>query len=408
MEHYLIVADDFTGANDTGVQLRRRGIPVSVVFKDEMIKYDGSVVIDTESRALTVDKTFEKVSQDTAKIKFEKFAHVMKKVDSTLRGNIGAETSALDKHFKAELIIFAPALPDLGRVTVNSIHILNGIPITKTEIARDPKTPVKEDNINKLLQTSFTDEPVVHIGLEAVRSKNIKLNDARIFTFDAETNMDMQNIIQAALAEKKRILWVGTAAMADNLLSINHSILPALAIVASLSSVTRAQVLYAQQQGINLVKVHLYDVLEKKTVAEEYVMEAVELLKEGKDVIVLSASTYSIEEYKKAEEIAKKNGLSSEQMSEYTQKVMAEISGLILKETKVSGVFLAGGDTAMGFFNIVKSEGSSIVTEIAVGIPLMRLRGGVFEGLKIVTKAGAFGKEDAIFYSLRKIKETDI
>ena len=29
---YLIIADDFTGANDTGVQMRRRGFETVVVF----------------------------------------------------------------------------------------------------------------------------------------------------------------------------------------------------------------------------------------------------------------------------------------------------------------------------------------------------------------------------------------
>ena len=29
---YLIIADDFTGSNDTGVQLRRRGYPTKVFF----------------------------------------------------------------------------------------------------------------------------------------------------------------------------------------------------------------------------------------------------------------------------------------------------------------------------------------------------------------------------------------
>ena len=52
-----------------------------------------------------------------------------------------------------------------------------------------------------------------------------------------------------------------------------------------------------------------------------------------------------------------------------------------------------------------RSLGSSIVTEIAVGIPMMRLSGGPFAGLKVVTKAGAFGKEDAITFALRKLKE---
>ena len=59
----------------------------------------------------------------------------------------------------------------------------------------------------------------------------------------------------------------------------------------------------------------------------------------------------------------------------------------------------------MGFFAEARSRGSSILTEVAVGIPMMKLRGGEFEGLRVITKAGAFGRDDTITYSLRKLKE---
>ena len=48
MDRYLIIADDFTGANDTGVQLRRRGLPTSVIFAGRKLPVGtGCVVIDT-------------------------------------------------------------------------------------------------------------------------------------------------------------------------------------------------------------------------------------------------------------------------------------------------------------------------------------------------------------------------
>jgi uncharacterized protein YgbK (DUF1537 family) len=45
------------------------------------------------------------------------------------------------------------------------------------------------------------------------------------------------------------------------------------------------------------------------------------------------------------------------------------------------------------------------VEEVITGIPLMKLTGGEFNGLKIITKAGAFGKNEAIEYCMRKLKE---
>ena len=404
MENYLIVADDFTGANDTGVQVRRRGIDVRVVFSGAQISGGQSAVLDTESRGLSAEAAEAKLAADFASIPFQRFDFVMKKVDSTLRGNIAVETRALAGRFSAELIVFAPALPDLGRTTVNGVHLLNGAPICQTELARDPKTPVREDNITRLLQAAF-DESVRHIDAQAVRENKISLDGARIFTFDAASNQDMQNIIGAALKTKKRVLWVGTAAMADNLLGLRHSLPPALGIVASLSSVSRAQIHYSEKKGVPLIKVSLDKILEKKELVKDISANARRLLLDGKDVIVLSASTYSEEEHSKAEAAASRAGMSVEEMSEWTARLMGELSLAVLKDVKVSGVFLAGGDTAMSFFGAAGSEGSSIETEIATGIPLMRLCGGVFDGLKVITKAGAFGNEDAIFYGLRKLRE---
>jgi uncharacterized protein YgbK (DUF1537 family) len=405
MNHYLIVADDFTGSNDTGVQIRRRGIPVSVVFSGRGVTGKGSCVLDTESRGLSQDEAFRKLASEAGKIPFGDFVHVMKKVDSTIRGNIGAETRALDGLYKPELIVFAPALPDLGRTTIKRIHQLNGTPITQTELARDPKTPVLVDDIWQILSGAFSGERVTHIDLDAVRSGNINLKEGRIFSFDAAANTDLRAIVHAVLAERKRVLWAGAAALADTLLSAERTLPPALAVVASLSSVTRGQVLYAEKQGVSLVKAPLGDILEEKVQPEETAEEALALLEEGKDLILLASSTYSDDEYRKAEASARRLGLSGGAMSAFTQDLMGKLALRLLESAKISGLFLSGGDTAMSCFEKAGALGSHIITEIALGIPLMRLIGGIYEGLKVVTKAGAFGREDIVFYALRKLRE---
>ena len=155
MNRYLIVADDFTGANDTGVQLKRRGVPTSVVFSSDFIASEGSFVLDTESRALGPEEAAAAVRAGLKGVDLTSFGRVMKKVDSTLRGSVAAEIKAVDQLYGSELVVFAPALPDLGRTTVGGVHLLKGIPITRTELAKDPKTPVTEDNITKLLQAVY-------------------------------------------------------------------------------------------------------------------------------------------------------------------------------------------------------------------------------------------------------------
>lgn len=56
-----------------------------------------------------------------------------------MRGNIAMEIRAVDEAFHPELIVFAPALPALGRTTVDGVQRLHGVEICKTELSRIQK-----------------------------------------------------------------------------------------------------------------------------------------------------------------------------------------------------------------------------------------------------------------------------
>lgn len=402
-EKYLIVADDFTGSNDTGVQLKNRGIDISVVFNSEdMDTIPSSVVLDTESRGMKGEEAYRYVDSLMKRVDFSEYAYVIKKIDSTLRGNVAEEIKAIDDSYKSELIIFAPALPDMGRTTENGIHMLNGVPISETEIGMDPKKPVTVDELSEILKNVY-DEPVIHIGLNQVRN-GFELNEARIYTFDAKENQDMQSIVSKAIETGKKILWVGSAAVAEVLMDQVKKVAPAFCICGSVSEVTREQIKEAKKAGINLISVDIPNMLEGNVSKEEYSRQVIALLKEDRDVVLHSSASYDRDEIEKSIEVGKQKNMTLAQISEYTQDVLGKIGETILKECKVSGVFLTGGDTAIGFLNRIKAKGSFITEEIAVGIPKMKVVGGDYDGLSIITKAGAFGKPDAITYGLRKLK----
>ena len=404
-ERYLVIADDFTGSNDTGVQIRRRGVPVGVVLSADSLQDDCSYVIDTESRALPPEEAYKTLSEHLAKVEFSSFRHVLKKVDSTLRGSIGAEVAAVEAVMKPDWILFAPALPDLGRTTEGAVHKLNGVPVAQTEMARDPSAPVRQDNVQALLQEVFS-EPVRHISIQELEGGKLDFSGARIFASDAASNGHLDVLVKSALASGKRILWVGSAALADALLRTEHTVCPALAVVASLSQVSREQLLWAQKQGAQLVCVPMDDLILRRKSPEQIAQEAVEFLQNGKDVLLASSASVDREEgFAKTDKAASEAGMDPKDVCVITQETMGRIARLILDACRPSGVFLTGGDTAISFIRSLEASGSWIDTELALGIPMMRLRGGPFDGLKIVTKAGAFGGQDAISYALRKLKE---
>ena len=241
MDRYLIIADDFTGANDTGVQLKRRGLRTSVIFAGRKPPEDeGCVVVDTESRGVGAEEAAEVMRLACGELRFDDYKYVIKKVDPSLRGNIAAESAVLDELYRPELVIFAPPLPAMGRTTEGGVHRLKGVPLSHTELAGDPKNPVHEDNIARLLAAAYGVQ-VHHIPLERVRG-GFDLSGGRVFTFDAVTDEDLRLIIAGALDTGRRVLWIGTSALADNIMELERRTPPVLGVIGSLSEATGGQV----------------------------------------------------------------------------------------------------------------------------------------------------------------------
>src|SRR5512136_1164630 len=167
----VVIADDLTGANDTGVQFAKQGlktlvligVPASLAELDEDV-----LVVDTQSRASSPTEAYQKVTQTALLFKDrDRFQTIYKKIDSTLRGNLGSEIDAIMDARGLELAIVAPAFPANGRMTVGGCHFLGNAPLEATEISRDPLCPVTESHIPTLIAAQ-TRRKVGHVGIKSV------------------------------------------------------------------------------------------------------------------------------------------------------------------------------------------------------------------------------------------------
>lgn len=321
-----------------------------------------------------------------------------------MRGNIAMEIRAVDEAFHPELIVFAPALPALGRTTVDGVQRLHGVEICKTELSRDPKNPVVEDNLVSLLGRIY-EESIQLKRLPEIRSSSFSLTDSRIFVCDAETDEDLSRIVQATRRSQKTALYIGTAGIADSLMELEQPSLPSLGVAASISTVTNRQMHFCEQQGITLIKLPVDKILQGSDTAEHYVQKAVEALNRGEDTIFLTDTAYDREFLELSYQAGDTLGLTPLEIGDRVRSIIGHGATEILRQAKVSGVFLTGGDTALGLLMNVGADGSEILSEIMVGIPLIQVKGGEFDGLKLVTKAGAFGADNAIAFAMRKLKE---
>ncbi len=420
-----VIADDITGANDTAVQFSKRNISscVRIDFDQEKILKETAdvIVIDTDSRDIAPSAAYDRIKSVCEVLQDSGIKNIYKKVDSTLRGNLGAEIEATAAVFQPEIVVIAPAFPSNKRVTVGGYHLLDQIPIELTEIAHGPKSPVDESRIVELLHKQ-TDSKIglisLHVvmkGLDAVKQaiKQCLECGEKWIVFDAVLDEHLERIVKAT--QDYHVLWVGSAGLAEQLpdfyqwsaeqkkigIAANG---PVLVVAGSVSKVTQAQISTALNlPNIELVKMNVANLIQDKELEiGQCTIQAKKQLDQGKDIVIASA----VDDGDVIAAVAAGNicGLSSTEVSEQTAVALGEIA-IQLIDYQLAGMVLTGGDTAIHVCRSLGAEAIEILEEVAVGIPLGRLVGGLCNGLQVVTKAGAFGQEDAFVLSIQAMRK---
>ncbi|WP_378955902.1 four-carbon acid sugar kinase family protein [Pelosinus sp. sgz500959] len=422
MPKLLVIADDLTGANDTGVQFSKFGLQTIVLLGSEraeaLVNHADILVLDTDSRAEASFVAAKRVTKACKIVEQLDIPHLYKKIDSTLRGNIKAEISAACTAFKPMITVIAPAFPNTCRVTIGGHQLLEGMPISMTEIAHDPKTPVTESWIPHLL--SREDGKVGIIPLEKVMGgssviyeeiiKHVKLGEDWL-VFDAVTEENLRDIAQAA-AQFERVLWVGSAGLAQQLSTVlewgkneekkspllsNHHL--RLVVAGSVSAVTQKQIkTYIEKKSVPYILLDsVAAVLMPDQEIERIILAARKFLQEKDLVIYCSNDKEVVEEVIAA---GKSIHIDSTEVGIRIAMVLGQVVAQLGKEG-LAGLFLTGGETAVSSCRTLQATGIEILQEVVSGIPVGKLIGGPLHGLNVITKAGAFGNEYAIIEAMK-------
>ncbi|MBN2349149.1 MAG: 2-keto-3-deoxygluconate permease [Bacteroidales bacterium] len=416
----LIVTDDYTGATDTGVQFSKKQLKSVLITNNKQIgkfitEYD-VLVMDTESRSDNKDIAYKKTFEVGKKARAENIKYFYKKLDSTLRGNISAEISGLMDSLDINHAVVVPALPLYGRIIKDGNVYLNEILLAETEMARDPKTPVKESYIPKIISQQ-TDKKTGLINYKDVQEgkqhliqklqQHIK-NGIQIIVIDAQENKDLSLIASAITSLKEKILIAGSSGLAGYLpeyLDIKKEKKSNLIIAGSVSEVTRKQLEYAESKlAVKLIDIDIEKLLSGKQNLEK--TRIVQIIKEstqnGEDIIIRSAS--SKETVAKSFETGRKYGLDGFKVSETIALFLGEITKDILQKFKINGIMFTGGDTAIKAAQRLNITGTIIQDEILPGVPYGHYIEEQYRNITIVTKAGGFGNEETIVQVLNFLK----
>src|SRR5574342_528353 len=155
MTPFAIIADDLSSATDCGAQVVRSGlsvvVPLGAYSLPTQARAAQVISIDTDSRSLSADQAYAEVKAASQQLVAEGWTRFYKSVDSTLRGNLGAEIEAVLEIVRPDCAIVAPAFPKYGRTTVNGVQYLQGHPLHETEFGTDPTAPVRDADIARRL-----------------------------------------------------------------------------------------------------------------------------------------------------------------------------------------------------------------------------------------------------------------
>lgn len=412
MPKLLIIADDFTGALDSGVQLAKQGVNTAVTIgvPSGLDPISEVLVVDAETRHLDPGSAGRKISELLDQINGNRFEYVYKKTDSTLRGNIGSELSALLYSAASRELIFVPAFPKTGRTTVNGRQLLDGVPLEMTIFGRDPLNPVIVSIISELIARQ-SDVATTVVKPPRFEGFGNGADQPRIYIFDAKSDIDLAEIARFLKQTGHCRLMAGCAGFAEFLPAllelkakpvIRESCPAGLLIVnGSLNEVSIQQATFAEEQGFPTLKIPLEMLLAD--------LESAQTSPQWRQILEFSANRPDLMiTTVKCREDASDAILQGRKLGWPAERVhlkIAENLGRIIREiiqcsTEHRTVVVFGGDTALGIVRAIQANSIVPLAELFPGVVLSTV---VHEQgtIQLITKAGGFGSIDLIL----KLKE---
>ena len=387
-----ILADDLTGALDTGVQFREKGFATSVPLTFSHPFPDApALVFNSESRHLSGEMAYERVRRICKKLNGR---ILYKKIDSTLRGNVGWEIKAMLDGLGYKKAILVPSYPAQGRTVENGILRVNGIPLHRTSFGKEFKDPLTSSSIPNQLEKGIGKD-ISHIGRKGLSqvptslARRILQAEERIVLIDAKTSNDLRCIARAWILLKDEVLACGSAGLAKEIpvrsshftkkrLKFKNVGEPFLIVSGSRNQRTLDQLgRVIDRLCFPLVEPDLKRFTHAKDSRQEIDRlshRLFQLLEEYPGAI-LSTSFQRL--------------LPNRRDSVSTN--LGKVAANVLSHRSLSGLILTGGDVAWKACHFLESSAMRIEGEILPGIPLSSLTDGPFRDLRIITKSGGFG-----------------
>lgn len=411
----VIIADDLTGASDTGVKYKKSGFRTMVEteygeenrWDDQWLKQYDVLSINTNTRLADSKDAYLRVHRLTKQVLGLEPEYIYKKIDSLLRGNPAAELNAVMDAAHSDLALVVPSFPENGRTMTGGIL---------TSPGNTPIDVIKAFADNSKRSVCSIDLSEIAKGKSSLQKLILQKQQegVQILVFDSEDDHDLQ-IIQSASQSlgKKRTIYCGSAGFAKHLSSTktgtrvpargNDANRPILIAAGSRRTETAIQI--KRLSGFYHAPMIVLDVSKISGDKESQQREIRNCAKklsaailEHHPVLILAVSSLFAKQLPRS---AQKPDCDEMSYAEALGRIVKEVSDI----TGFQAIVSTGGDTSLQICNSMNAIGIELYDEILSGIPIGRITGGDADGMTIVTKSGGFGDSDAFIRIVRYLEE---
>jgi len=353
-----LLADDRTGAIDTAVRFVPLTGPLLVRWDLATARsstgrsFGRSLAFDLGTRELSDARSSELAASAAELLHGADLAYL--KCDSLLRGSLAQEIDACLRAQPFDHCVIAPAFPAQRRITRDGRQWAAAHGNDEWQLAGP-------DLAAQLGELGFWVSKCAP-GDEALQGVSL---------WEAETIGDLQQIVAAGRRLPGRVLWCGSAGLAEAMagaepLRIEAIGSPLLALVGTDHPVTQRQLSEVESHRV------VFDPEHADGIA------AIEAqFKKGAAVVTVRMTN-----------VPDRHLAAS--------RIGASFTNLLARLPQPGSLFVTGGETLSHVCAALGAEALEVQGEIEPGIPVSVLRGGKWDGVRVISKSGAFGNEGLI------------
>jgi len=406
----IILADDLTGAVDTGAFPVSCGMEVKVFVDWKYISQDlqeqGVISVNMGSRTLKSEDAFW-VHHEASK-KFRNYkGQILKKIDMGFRGNVAVEIEALLEGMSAPVCFLVPSLPDFKTFTLYGNQYVKGCILPESLYAKDPIHKPYCAFIPEILAKN-TNLPIDYIDIDCVKGEGLlqavhnKITAGiKILLFDSVSNEDCSKIIDTLLKVYPTALWAGTLGLIQAFtVKLFVAISPVVCKKRNIKNacfsttkytISMDQIRCAQASGLQVITLDIDSVL--KTGAEgvlDRVFEECVKANQTGDFIVITHLSDELEF----------SGASSLILS-----TLIECADRVCKSIVFDRLVIIGGETSNAILNRMGTTTLLLNQKPETGIAAGILLDGYYGGCEFAAKGGSVGSINALKKMLCKYEE---